>query len=91
MLLAIDQGTTSSRALVYDPTSFAILGSAQQELEQHYPHDGWVEHEPEDIWYSTARTVRGKTPWCGDPATRWRGAPAGPKRDPTAASFHADW
>ena len=58
MLLAIDQGTTSSRALVYDPTSFAILGSAQQELEQHYPHDGWVEHEPEDIWYSTARTVR---------------------------------
>lgn len=68
ILLAIDQGTTSTRALVYYPGSFAVLGSAQQELEQHYPKDGWVEHEPEDIWYSTARTVRealaaaGRTP-----------------------------
>ena len=34
------------------------LGTAQQEIEQHYPQDGWVEHEPEDIWYSVARTVR---------------------------------
>jgi len=58
LLLSIDQGTTSTRALVYDPATFAVLGSAQQELQQHYPRDGWVEHEPEDIWYSTARTVR---------------------------------
>jgi len=58
ILLAIDQGTTSSRAVVFDPVSFAVLGSAQQEIEQHYPADGWVEHEPEDIWYSVARTVR---------------------------------
>lgn len=58
LLLAIDQGTTSSRAVVFDPSTFAILGSAQQEIEQHYPQDGWVEHEPEDIWYSVARTVR---------------------------------
>ena len=58
VLLAIDQGTTSSRAVVFDPVSFAVLGSAQQEIEQHYPRDGWVEHEPEDIWYSVARTVR---------------------------------
>jgi glycerol kinase len=58
VLLAIDQGTTSSRALVYDATTGAVLGAAQQELEQHYPRDGWVEHEPEDIWYSVARTVR---------------------------------
>jgi glycerol kinase len=58
VLLAIDQGTTSSRAVVFDSTTFAILGSAQQEIEQHYPKDGWVEHEPEDIWYSVARTVR---------------------------------
>ena len=58
VLLAIDQGTTSSRAVVFDPVSFAVLGSAQQEIEQHYPADGWVEHEPEDIWYSVARTVR---------------------------------
>src|SRR5262245_39143452 len=58
VLLAIDQGTTSSRAIVYDANTFRILGTAQQEIEQHYPRDGWVEHEPEDIWYSVARTVR---------------------------------
>ena len=58
LILAIDQGTTSSRAVVYDAPSFAVLGVAQQEIEQHYPHDGWVEHEPEDLWYSVARTVR---------------------------------
>ncbi|MCS6866206.1 MAG: glycerol kinase GlpK [Gemmataceae bacterium] len=58
ILLAIDQGTTSSRAIVYDAATFQALASAQQDIEQHYPHDGWVEHEPEDIWYSVARTVR---------------------------------
>jgi len=58
IILAIDQGTTSSRAIVYDPATFAVLGAAQQEIEQHYPKDGWVEHEPEEIWYSVARTVR---------------------------------
>ena len=57
-VLAIDQGTTSSRTVVYDATTFATLGTAQQEIEQHYPRDGWVEHEAEDIWYSVARTVR---------------------------------
>jgi glycerol kinase len=58
VILAIDQGTTSSRAVVYDAATFATLASAQQEIKQHYPKDGWVEHEPEDIWYSVARTVR---------------------------------
>jgi glycerol kinase len=58
VILAIDQGTTSSRAVVFDSDTFAVLGTAQQEIEQHYPRDGWVEHEPEDIWYSVARTVR---------------------------------
>jgi glycerol kinase len=58
LVLAIDQGTTSSRAVVYDAATFAPLASAQQEIGQHYPKDGWVEHEPEDIWYSVARTVR---------------------------------
>ena len=58
VILAIDQGTTSSRAVAYDAATFAVLASAQQEIEQHYPKDGWVEHEPEDIWYSVARTVR---------------------------------
>ena len=58
LLLAIDQGTTSSRAVVYDAATFGVVSVAQQEIEQHYPKDGWVEHEPEDIWYSVARTVR---------------------------------
>jgi glycerol kinase len=58
IILSIDQGTTSSRAVVYDAATFATLASAQQEIQQHYPRDGWVEHEPEDIWYSVARTVR---------------------------------
>ncbi|MBN9517237.1 glycerol kinase GlpK [bacterium] len=58
VVLAIDQGTTSSRAVVYDPATFAPLGVAQQEIGQHYPRDGWVEHEPEDVWYSVARTCR---------------------------------
>ncbi|MCI0700787.1 MAG: glycerol kinase GlpK [Planctomycetia bacterium] len=58
LILAIDQGTTSSRAVVFDANTFDVFGTAQQEIEQHYPQDGWVEHEPEDIWYSVARTVR---------------------------------
>ena len=41
-ILAIDQGTTSTRALVFDPAR-RVVGSAQRELVQHYPADGWVE------------------------------------------------
>ena len=51
-LLAIDQGTTSSRAILFDSAGTA-LHVAQQEFPQHYPHDGWVEHDPQDIWSST--------------------------------------
>ena len=51
-ILAIDQGTTSSRAIVFD-TQGNKLGLGQQEFSQHFPHDGWVEHDPEDIWQST--------------------------------------
>src|SRR5215475_9579791 len=65
VILSIDQGTTSSRAVAYDAATFAVLGSAQQEIEQHYPRDGWVEHEPEDIWYSVARTAREALANCG--------------------------
>ncbi|MFT2090149.1 glycerol kinase GlpK [Paraglaciecola sp. 2405UD69-4] len=50
-ILSIDQGTTSSRAIVFSPDS-TIIAIAQQEFEQHYPNDGWVEHDPEDIWAS---------------------------------------
>jgi glycerol kinase len=55
-VLAIDQGTTSTRAVVYDCAGRAA-GSAQQELTQHYPRPGWVEHDPEEIWRSVAAVV----------------------------------
>jgi glycerol kinase len=51
-LLAIDQGTTSTRAILFSSEG-EPLGVAQQEFEQHFPGDGWVEHNPEDIWQST--------------------------------------
>lgn len=51
-ILAIDQGTTSSRAIVFTAES-KIIAVAQQEFAQHYPNDGWVEHDPEDIWNTT--------------------------------------
>lgn len=51
-LLAIDQGTTNSRAILFD-TDNKTIATAQQELPQHYPADGWVEHEPDDIWRTT--------------------------------------
>jgi glycerol kinase len=50
-VLALDQGTTSSRAILYD-RSGAICGLAQREFEQIYPSPGWVEHDPEEIWAS---------------------------------------
>ncbi len=56
-ILAIDQGTTSSRAIVFDKRG-DIIAQAQQEFPQHYPHDGWVEHDPEDIWASTLSVSR---------------------------------
>lgn len=56
-ILAIDQGTTSSRAIVYDVASTAI-SQAQQEFPQIFPHDGWVEHDPEAIWDTTLATMR---------------------------------
>jgi glycerol kinase len=56
-LLSIDQGTTSSRAIVYDAATFRVLGSAAEEITQHYPQSGWVEHDPEQIWQSVANVV----------------------------------
>ena len=57
-LIAIDQGTTSTRAIVFDE-ALAPLASAQQELRQIYPAPGLVEHDPEEIWSSVVATVRG--------------------------------
>lgn len=56
-VLAIDQGTTSSRAIVFRVDT-SIAAQAQQEFQQHFPASGWVEHEPEDIWASTIATCR---------------------------------
>jgi glycerol kinase len=56
-ILAIDQGTTSSRALVFD-LSGNVVALAQKELTQHYPADGWVEHDAEEIWTDTVAMCR---------------------------------
>jgi glycerol kinase len=56
-VLAIDQGTTSSRAIVFRG-DISIAAVAQQEFPQHFPASGWVEHEPEDIWTSTVIVCR---------------------------------
>ncbi|MGH6820078.1 MAG: FGGY family carbohydrate kinase, partial [Methylocella sp.] len=61
-LLAIDQGTTSTRSLLFD-ASGRLLASAQREFSQSYPQPGWVEHDPQTIWrdvLSTAREVIAK-------------------------------
>lgn len=56
-LLAIDQGTTSSRAIIFD-ANCQTISVAQREFVQHFPKDGWVEHDPEDIWQSVLTVVR---------------------------------
>ncbi len=56
-LIAIDQGTTSTRAIVFD-AKLGPVAVAQQELRQIYPAPGWVEHSPEDIWSAAVATVR---------------------------------
>jgi len=48
-LLALDQGTSSSRSIIFRPDG-SILASAQAEFRQIYPQPGWVEHDPEEIW-----------------------------------------
>ncbi|MDB2542299.1 glycerol kinase GlpK [Pseudomonadales bacterium] len=56
-ILSIDQGTTSSRAIIFNEKS-EILSVAQQEFTQFFPEDGWVEHDPEEIWQSTLGVSR---------------------------------
>ncbi|MGR3364739.1 MAG: glycerol kinase GlpK [Maritimibacter harenae] len=57
-ILALDQGTTSSRAIAFDG-QMRPVASAQREFDQHFPRSGWVEHEPGDIWDTTLATARG--------------------------------
>ena len=56
-ILAIDQGTTSTRAIVFD-TDLKIVSVSQQDFEQHFPNSGWVEHDPEDLFSTTVATCR---------------------------------
>ena len=56
-ILAIDQGTTSSRGIVFD-ANLAPIATAQEEFPQHFPRSGWVEHDPADLWSTTAGTAR---------------------------------
>ena len=56
-ILAIDQGTTSTRTIVFDVHARPVV-TAQREFAQHYPRSGWVEHDPEDIWRDTLATLR---------------------------------
>ncbi|MEM9341454.1 MAG: glycerol kinase GlpK [Pseudomonadota bacterium] len=56
-ILAIDQGTTSSRAILFD-AEMQITAVAQEEFAQHYPASGWVEHDPNDIWSTTVAMCR---------------------------------
>jgi glycerol kinase len=67
-LIAIDQGTTSTRAIVFD-AKLAPVATAQQELTQIYPAPGSVEHDPEEIWTSVVATVRGAMAKAGIAAT----------------------
>jgi glycerol kinase len=56
-VLAIDQGTTSTRAIVFR-SDLSVVSAAQREFPQHYPASGWVEHDPEDIWSTTLESCK---------------------------------
>ncbi len=57
-ILAVDEGTTSTRCMCFDAGQ-RVLSSVQYEFEQHFPRPGWVEHRPEEIWEATVRAAEG--------------------------------
>ena len=57
LILAMDQGTTSSRAILFDQ-HYAIVAQSQQEFDQHFPNSGWVEHSAQDIWQTSIDTAK---------------------------------
>jgi len=57
LVLALDQGTTSSRALLFDEAG-VVVAASQHEFQQHYPKPGWVEHDPGEIWDTQLRAAR---------------------------------
>ena len=56
-ILAIDQGTTSTRAILFD-ADMRPVAQEQREFPQHFPQSGWVEHDPADLWSSTVEIGR---------------------------------
>lgn len=56
-VMAIDQGTTSNRSIIFDG-DMQVVSVGQEEFPQYYPQSGWVEHDPDDIWKSMIRTMR---------------------------------
>ena len=56
-ILALDQGTTSSRAILFDRAG-QVAALAQQEFKQHFPQPGWVEHDAQEIWTSQLAVAR---------------------------------
>ena len=56
-ILAIDQGTTSTRSIIFDE-NLKIIGAAQEEFTQHFPQSGWVEHNPKDLLSTTIDTCK---------------------------------
>ena len=78
-ILAIDQGTTSSRAILFSPKG-EVIAVAQQEFPQIYPRPGWVEHDPEVIWATVISTARDALK-AGRKAG-WRAVCAGAGRSP---------
>jgi glycerol kinase len=67
-LLAVDQGTTSSRAIVFGADG-AVLAVSQQPFRQYYPHSGWVEHDADEIWATTKATITEAVQRAGRPLT----------------------
>ena len=63
LVLAMDQGTTSSRAILFD-SDYAIVEQAQCEFEQHFPNSGWVEHSAMDIWQTSLDTAQSRLSQC---------------------------
>src|SRR5262245_55204099 len=68
-ILALDQGTTSSRAILFDRSGCAVH-QVSQALPQHYPQPGWVEHDPAELWHSQLTTAQQVLRQAGVPPTR---------------------
>ncbi len=73
IILALDQGTTSTRAIAYRPPALQPLASARRELAQHYPASGWVEHAPEDLFADSVAVLREALAEAGGDAARVAG------------------